>query len=390
MAAMTFFDDLSPLRSISNIFSKNGYCPAPLDWLAVATDVLGSTAAVEQGQQKAVNFVGASAIAALKNMCAPTNIPFQFVGDGTMALVPPERATDARRELARTRGFAQREYGLALRVGAVPVAELQRLGGKVLVGRYEPSPGNIFGVFEGGGFEQLENAIKGRGLEKRLIELAALAQISESLDDGEPPDLTGLSCRWSPLPSQRGTMVALVIQGDLDHGQLYNDLTRLADCDIAGLRAVSLDNLIARWPPDTTLEAKARATRMHRLLVKPSILAESLLMKLLLTLNLTLGRFDPKKYLSEMVSNTDFVKHDDTLAVVFDCPVHRINGLQTYLDERKGKNELQYGMQLSDMALMTCLVEEASDNRHIHFVDGGHGGYTMAAKKLKAALAQQQ
>ena len=33
---------------------------------------------------------------------------------------------------------------------------------------------------------------------------------------------------------------------------------------------------------------------------------------------------------------------------------------------------------------MTCLVASADDNRHVHFIDGGDGGYTQAATQLKA------
>ncbi|MFX5757074.1 hypothetical protein ABTE27_24285 [Acinetobacter baumannii] len=37
-----------------------------------------------------------------------------------------------------------------------------------------------------------------------------------------------MSCRWSPLPSNLGQMVALIVQGDFDHAALYADLQRLA------------------------------------------------------------------------------------------------------------------------------------------------------------------
>ena len=34
--------------------------------------------------------------------------------------------------------------------------------------------------------------------------------------------------------------------------------------------------------------------------------------------------------------------------------------------------------------LMTCFVEAASDYQHVHVIDGGDGGYTMAAREMKA------
>ncbi len=41
-------------------------------------------------------------------------------------------------------------------------------------------------------------------------------------------------------------------------------------------------------------------------------------------------------------------------------------------------------MSLSDHAVMTCLVVSVMDGRHVHFVDGGDGGYTRAATAFKA------
>ena len=37
---------------------------------------------------------------------------------------------------------------------------------------------------------------------------------------------------------------------------------------------------------------------------------------------------------------------------------------------------------------MTCVVPSYKDGTHIHFIDGGDGGYAMAAKQLKAQLKE--
>ncbi|BAE50036.1 DUF3095 domain-containing protein [Paramagnetospirillum magneticum] len=376
------FDRLKSMTRVVNVFEDEYYRPAPPDWLAVATDVQGSTVAVEAGKQKTVNFVGASAIAALRNLCAPMDLPFQFGGDGAMALVPPQFAERARVELARARGFARREFGISLRVGAVPVATVTEAGGTILVGRYEPSPGNPFGMFSGGGMGLLEEAVKERG----HPDLARLSRIPEELDDGEFPDLTGLSCRWEPLGTQRGAVIALLVVGDRDHCRLYRDLCRLSDSEAEGLKIASRENLKPGWPGESTMiEARlgrGRGGVWRRWL---DVAAQTILVKLLCTLGLSLGGFDPRRYPEEVITNTAFVKHDDTLAVVFDCPSDRVDGLRAYLDEREARGELRYGLQISDVALMVCLVGNLSEGRHVHFMDGGDGGYTMAAKRLKAA-----
>jgi len=374
---------IPPMRTMDSVFDPSYYRQVPPDWLAVSTDVQGSTQAVEQGRLKAVNFVGASAIAALKNQCAPDEIFFQFGGDGAMALIPPHHAEGARRALARTRSFTRREYGLPLRVGMVAVGEIERRGGRILVGRYEPSPGNAFGMFEGGGMDMLEQAVKGRG----NAELTALSLIPEDMDDGEPPDLTGLSCRVAPLQSVRGQVIALLVQGEIDHGALYHDLCRLADCVETGLRAASPANIRHGWTmAGARMEAKARRKGMPPGLSLARVVVECLVAKLIFVFMLPVGRFNPRRYVQELATNTDFARHDDTVAVVFDCPVDRLEPIRAYLDEREGRGELRYGLQVSSEAVMTCLVGDPMANRHVHFMDGGSGGYTMAAKRLKAAL----
>jgi spermidine synthase len=72
---------------------------------------------------------------------------------------------------------------------------------------------------------------------------------------------------------------------------------------------------------------------------------------------------------------------------VFDCPADRVAALRDYLDRRADKGELTYGLHISDHAVMTCLVASADDNQHVHFIDGGDGGYTRAATQLKARSA---
>ena len=44
---------------------------------------------------------------------------------------------------------------------------------------------------------------------------------------------------------------------------------------------------------------------------------------------------------------------------------------------------------LSREALMTCLVFDMRRSEHVHFVDGGNGGFAMAAVGFKARLAER-
>jgi len=376
-----FFAGLPLLATSRDTFDPGQYRPAPDDWEVAVTDIVDSTGAIANGRHKTVNFVAATGIAALRNLCAPIRIPFLFGGDGAVVMVPPEFATKARIELARVRGMAARDFELTMRVGLAPVKEIRRLGRDVLVGRYEPTPGNSFGVFLGGGVGLLEDSIRGRGSN----DLAALADVPAALDDGAPVDLEGLSCRWETLHSARGAMLTLILQGSADLSDVHARVAALAGPD-AQTRPVSQDSLTLRWPPaDFMLEARARRRGGSLVLWACRVLIDSLVVRFLLARAKPTGKFDPQRYRAEMVTNTDFCKHDETVCLVIDCPRAAIEAIKSYLEQVAPARGIRYGIHVSETALMTCLVTSAADSLHVHFVDGGAGGYTSASLSLKNA-----
>ena len=375
-----FFAELPVLQQADDTFDTSRYRAAPDDWVLVVTDIVDSTVAIANGQHKTVNFVAAMAIAALKNLCAPTPLPFLFGGDGSVVMVPPQFADAARLALARVRGFALRECGMQLRVGMAPVAVLRAFGSDVRVGRFEPSPGNSFGVFLGGGVALLEDAVRGRGDPA----LNARVAIAADADDGRPVDLAGLSCRWNPLQSGRGKMLTLILQGAADPGAVHAHVMRLAGQG-GQTRPVRRDALRGSWPPGNLwLEARAARGGGALWVAWLRLLAETLLAWVVLKIGRPVGAFDPDRYLNEVASNTDFCKHDDTVSFVIDCPLPAIDAIRTYLDGLVAQGTLRYGMHVSQTALMTCLVTSPTESLHVHFVDGGDGGYTSAARSLKA------
>lgn len=375
-----FYETLTPMRAPGQVFDAGNYAPVPDSWYLAVSDIKGSTQAVETGHHSDVNFAAAAMIAALNNLCGA--IPYQFGGDGAVALVPPAYAKDARRVLAQTRRFAAKEFMLDLRVGLAPVSELTARGTEVRVGRYEPAPTSAYAVFLGDGIELMESSIKGRADDG----LATLSLIRDDEDDGEPPDLTGLSCRWTPLQSTRGQMVALVIRG-ADHGALHMELTKLAG--VPALNAATLENLQARWPPKGLIrEAKARKNKKPLFLSTLLVGLETFVAYIFVKYKLSVGGFSAEAYRTEVMRGAvDFARSGETLALVFDCPGDRVAVIRSYLEDRFQRRELLYGMHVSNHAVMTCLVT-STDNEHVHFVDGGDGGYTKAATQLKAQLKE--
>ena len=381
-----FFDAMPVLSTTAQTFDTARYVPAPDDAWLVVTDIVDSTRAVAAGAHKTVNFVAAMAIAGLKNLCAPTLLPFLFGGDGSVVLVPDSRADAARRVLARVRGLALREFGQRLRVSMVQVRELRARGADLRVGRYEPSAGNSFGVFDGGGIALLEAAMKGRG-DAALREASV---VDEALDDLAPIDLSGLSCRWNELASRNGKMLTLIVQDALHPAEVHAKVMALA-AQRGNPSPARVEGLLPAWPPHGfMLEARARRGNGWIGFAVLEVLVRTLLARIVFAIGRPVGGFDPQRYVEQIATNTDFCKHDATLSFVVDCAEPGIEPIRAYLDACAARGELRYGMGLSATALMTCLVTSAGDGLHVHFVDGGDGGYTLAAQGLRAPGARAE
>ncbi len=95
---------------------------------------------------------------------------------------------------------------------------------------------------------------------------------------------------------------------------------------------------------------------------------------------------DGEEYLNTLTKNSDFQKFDDTLRMTIDSNPEQRKKLVGYLEAQRKAGALFYGIQISDSALMTCMVFDRKD-RHLHFVDGASGGYALAAKQMKSKLA---
>jgi hypothetical protein len=158
---------------------------------------------------------------------------------------------------------------------------------------------------------------------------------------------------------------------------------------VEALNAASITNLDARWPPKGMMrEARARRRGASLFKMALKVALETFLAFIVIRFRLSVGRFDTNRYRAEIVQNAvNFARSGENLCLVFDCPEDRVEALRSYLDQRADKGELTYGLHISDHAVMTCLVASADDNQHVHFIDGGDGGYTRAATQLKERVA---
>ena len=96
-----FYARLPVLADFAAVTDAANFVPLPADWHVATCDVRNSTLAVEAGNYKHVNTVGAAAVTAMLNAAGSLEIPFIFEGDGSAFCVPPQLLADAKAALAK-------------------------------------------------------------------------------------------------------------------------------------------------------------------------------------------------------------------------------------------------------------------------------------------------
>jgi hypothetical protein len=378
-----FYADIVPFDAFADVADMDNYRLAPDDWHVIIADVKGSTQAIEEGRYKQVNMIGAACINAILNITEKGIIPYVFGGDGATLLVPSSRLDDCKQVLLGVRYLAATRFNLSLRVGVVAVATIHAHSSlRVMVGKYQLSPVNALATFSGGGMELAEQWIKS-GSEYQLEQEPA----------DKHPDLSGLSCRWEPLESQNGVMLSLLMQASSDdesdktriYRQLIEDIGNLSDDTESTGEPICDANMKFRWPPrGLPAEIDATVGTRNRSLYALRLYLSSLIQFFLDRFDMSAGGYQGKQYRVELRDNTDYRRFDDTLRILLDCSAAQADEIDAMLAQRARRGELKYGLHRSDSALMTCLVFNLHKGEHLHFVDGSEGGFTSAAKNLKA------
>ncbi len=375
-----FLAGLTRIPEFEDVADFSRYRPLPEGWALAVADIVDSTGAIAAGRYKSVNMSGAAVIAALVNGLGRPDLPFVFGGDGALVAVPPSGIAAAKIALGRVRAWVEREFALQMRTALVPVSDIRAAGLDVMIAQFQVSSEMSYAMFAGGGASWAEEQMK-----QGAHSIAAAV-------DGSQPDLTGLSCRWSPISSKNGRIVSVIaVPGrngsDEAFQRLLTDVVALAATDTRAGHPVPPDG------PELTLqlhgvEAAALTSpgRIRRLRSRLSILAMSALLMALHRFNLKLGRFDVRLYAKDVSQNTDFRKFDDALKMTLDLDAVGLAQIEARLDEAERAGICHYGLHLQDQALMTCIVPSPMSRDHMHFVDGAMGGYAEAASRLKEKL----
>ena len=384
-----FFADLPPIDDFRDVADLTRYAQAPDEWVVVLTDVRGSTKAIEAGRYKDVNSLGVASIVAVRNAVPDVDLPFVFGGDGATLLCPATRRAEVEDALRGLQRRSEDAFGLGMRAGIVPVRELREAGYRLLVARFgrKDGPGVPLAMFGGGALAEAERWVK----DEARSEAYAVQP-----DGRAAADFEGFECRWNPIPSRKGVFVSLLVQAtDEDPenaAQTYRDALETVG-DTLGTEArpvrkdaLSLASGASAFEQEARLKSGARGG-LRLYLARLTIRIMAGLGRWLLRSGRKLAGFDGANYAQEVVDNTDYRKFDDTLRMVVSASPESLEALRGWLESQR--HRLAYGIHTSSFAMMTCIID-GYEGDHLHFVDGGDGGYALAAKQLKRQLKAER
>lgn len=353
----------------------------PEDWTVFIADIKNSTQAIERGRYKEVNLIGAASITLCIQALENTEFPFIFGGDGASLCIPPQYSETVSQELAKLIRFAKDNFALKLRIAKIPASTIYQGGKELLVAKLEITEGRCISLFRGGGLDYADQIAKQKNTQYKLK--AHAKSVTE---------LKGLSCRWSPIPSNKGNIVSmLVVARGADANHVYQDILsrirNIINCSIEEANPINLHyrQYKSFW------EALKDEYRYHERLLSAAFFKR--IIDIVLSVLIFRHRFNPvfflfkdKQYSESINQHSDYRKFDDTLRLIIDCRESESTALQAELEKAYLNGHIYYGLFVSENALMTCFVESTQQGEHLHFIDGGDGGLTMAAKQLKSQI----
>ncbi len=316
------------------------YKPLPDDWAVGVADVAQSTKAIRDNHYKAVNMAGAAVIVAVTNALGSRDFPFVFGGDGASFAVPAADAALARQALAATATWVKEELHLTLRVGLVPMAtrarQRRRRARRPLCAHRIIFRSRHFPAAAWPGPDPRSSAANSPYRRRQAI---------------MRPDLTGLSCRYEPIPAARGLILSLVMQpapGRQPRSVPRGSRRYCPPCrrQPQGVAPVPAQGPGLKWPPQGyDFEARAgRRAGESIVLRRAKVLAWTSLYFLIMQTGIKVGGFVPQKYTEQVVKNSDFRKFDDALRMILDCSPELAGEIERRLSSAATEGTVLFGL----------------------------------------------
>ncbi|MGJ8652516.1 MAG: DUF3095 family protein [Opitutaceae bacterium] len=374
-----FYEQLPAFQEFTTLTNDAHYQALPQDWYVVVSDIKGSTVAIEAGRYKDVNLIGAATIAAARNAMNGHNFPFTFGGDGATFAFHKQFVPVMSEAMAGVQHMSETTFGLGLRVGMVSIAELQATGATVEAAKYELVANQNIALFRGGGLTIAEEWIK-QPDSKYLLPSSTKAVAK----------LDGLSCRWNAVSNIHGTVLSIIVSArgkslNATYNHVLNQLNSICDNDLEASNPVNIPELSYQSIRECFYQEgrfylpKWSGSHLLRII-------EIIYCVMVFRIKMPALFFDAMRYTKSLRRHADYRKFDDVLRMVVDVSNEQKEQIYKLLETLHQNGDIYYGVHSSKTSLITCLVDSAQDGQHIHFVDGGDGGYAMAAKQLKQQI----
>lgn len=348
----------------------------PDDWHIIVTDVENSTALFEKGDQQLVHLAATGSIIACLNIAREQEllIPFFFGGDGATLLVPDAIKNSCMHALELHQERCALNFNFHLRVGSRQVSNIRKMGAIISIAKFKRNELHVMPLVVGNGLKIAEQQIKDN--ERTVHE--ALKGMPFNLN------LSGMECKWEKIkpPQKTQEVLSLIINAVQEREQhaVFSEVIALIDkvygsdqnrnpVSTARLQIVNSVNQLRN-------EVRMKLGNMAFLNVMQSIL-RSIVARIFV--NYTSSG---KQYLEDMVNLTETLMIDGSINTVITGTQEQRAKLINELDRLEIMDSITYGYHISQQSVLSCYVT-ATDDYHIHFLDGEDGGYTRASKILK-------
>ena len=371
--SLEFYNNLKPFSNFNEFNIPTHYKQVPKHWNLIITDVKGSTQSIQSGRYRDVNTLGVASIVVVRKVIKGQDFPFVFGGDGATILLPKEETKNVIPSLLGLKKIAKDTFGMELRIGIVPIEEILSSGKTIEMARFFLSSGFSQAMFRGSGITYGEKLIK-----ENYDNYQARSELEVE------PDLTGLTCRWKPIPTQRGKILTLLIRPREGNEKVYTDILNEFNAIFPeGLEKINpaMYDKNSYRPIWESIQNEFRLGSSK--FSFPFFLRALALIPTYFLFNFRIPFSTLLNYIRSTASHSDFRKFDDMLRMVIDCSDEEVTRIKLFLEDLFQKGFIFYGTHTSQNSLMTCYVEGMKEGQHIHFLDAENGGYTQAAIQMK-------
>ncbi|MCF6334529.1 MAG: DUF3095 domain-containing protein [Spirochaetales bacterium] len=385
------YDDIPFIPDFKSLFNYDYYYKPPPDWYIIITDIINSTSAIANGKYKDVNTAGSLVAMAISNIKKDMNFPFVFGGDGMTFLIPGDILADVEDVLVDTRKLVHNLFDLKLRLGVVPVSTIYRKGYKLFIAKLRVSDRYIQAIITGRGIDIAEKLIKDDKTYNPF-------RLRKDLPAKNKADFTGFTCRWKDIPSARGETISFIIkvreEFSREKSKIFNNILKSIDENFgheSDYHPLTMDNQsssVAQSFREARIFSKQTSGFLYSF-NKMRINFEIIFVKMIIFFHIPLkiNKKNFKDIKQDNIINSDFRKFDGSLKMVVSCSKYQREKFEAYLSKLYDKGFLNFGLHVSDRAILTCLIHRGT-GEEVHFVDSADGGYALAALKLKEQMAE--